>query len=963
VTPRRRLFTKYFALIVALVSGALIASSAISLYFSYQESQRVLTALQREKAVAAAYRIEQYIRAIEHEIGWTALPRAIEEASLTDQRRIEYLKLLRQAPAITEVAWIDREGREQLRVSRLAMDQVGGAKSFAGDPRFTVAQKGGTYFGPVYFRKETEPYMTISRAAGGQEGGVTATEVNLKFVWDVVSQIKIGEAGIAYVVDATGHLIAHPDISLVLRKLNWSGTPQVRAARESSKLPPDEQTEATIVLDRLDQEVLTSNAAIPTLGWHVITEVKLAEAFAPLVAELYRSTLLLLVGLVLSVIVSVFLARRMVQPIRMIQEGAARIGGGNLDQRINVSTGDELEALAEQFNKMAGDLKESYAGLERKVEERTAELRESLEQQTATGEILRVISSSPTDTQPVFDAIAESAARLCDASDVIIRRVDGDAFRLVAHVGSIPVTPSPSLGVSSKTFMGHTVRARRTTHIHDILEPHVREEYPESLFLQREEPGYRTVLCAPLLREDTSIGIIVIRRQEVRPFSDKQIKLLETFAAQAVIAIENVRLFNETKEALEQQTVISEILRVISSSPTDTQPVFDAIVKSGIHLFGGMNVTLRLVQGDQSELVASASSSHRIDGERPIALDDASVPGSRAVRHREVVQVPDAFAQEWAGTLLRQRAEQRGFRAVLAAPMLRENNAIGAINVLRAAPGPFTEKEIALLKTFADQAVIAIENVRLFNEIQDKSRQLEVANKHKSEFLANMSHELRTPLNAIIGFSEVLQERMFGEMNEKQAEYIDDIHSSGKHLLSLINDILDLSKIEAGRMELDLATFHLPSAIDNALTLVRERAGRHGITLSAEMDEKLGEITADERKLKQILLNLLSNSVKFTPAGGRVNVAAHHLDGCVEIAVSDTGIGIAPQDQAAVFEEFRQVGADYTKKSEGTGLGLALTRKFVELHGGAIRVESELGKGSIFTFTLPDRSQPQHENA
>jgi signal transduction histidine kinase len=269
--------------------------------------------------------------------------------------------------------------------------------------------------------------------------------------------------------------------------------------------------------------------------------------------------------------------------------------------------------------------------------------------------------------------------------------------------------------------------------------------------------------------------------------------------------------------------------------------------------------------------------------------------------------------------------------------------------------GPFSEKDIALLKTFADQAVIAIENVRLFHEIQDKSRQLEVANKHKSEFLANMSHELRTPLNAIIGFSEVLLERLFGDLNDKQDDYLKDIHSSGRHLLQLINDILDLSKVEAGRMELEVATFDLPTAISNAMTLVRERAQKHEITLGLDADPELGEIVADERKFKQILLNLLSNAVKFTPDGGRIDVSARRDGDSVVVAVHDTGIGIAAEDLEAVFEEFRQVGRDYTNKQEGTGLGLALTRKFVELHGGRVWVERALGKGSTFTFTIPAR--------
>jgi signal transduction histidine kinase len=287
-------------------------------------------------------------------------------------------------------------------------------------------------------------------------------------------------------------------------------------------------------------------------------------------------------------------------------------------------------------------------------------------------------------------------------------------------------------------------------------------------------------------------------------------------------------------------------------------------------------------------------------------------------------------------------------------PMLRESTLIGAFTLARTEVRAFTDKEIELVTTFADQAVIAIENVRMFKEIEDKSRQLEVASQHKSEFLANMSHELRTPLNAIIGFSEVLTDHMFGELNEKQDEYLRDIYASGTHLLSLINDILDLSKIEAGRMELELTDFDLPTALDNALTLVRERAARRGITLEKSVDPRLGQVQADERKVRQVVLNLLSNAIKFTPEGGRIEVAAAPKDGLVEVSVSDTGVGIAPEDQEAVFEEFRQVGTA-AKKVEGTGLGLTLCRKFVELHGGRIWVKSELGAGSTFTFSIPVR--------
>src|SRR5262245_12324871 len=320
---------------------------------------------------------------------------------------------------------------------------------------------------------------------------------------------------------------------------------------------------------------------------------------------------------------------------------------------------------------------------------------------------------------------------------------------------------------------------------------------------------------------------------------------------------------------------------------------------------------------------------------------------------REAVQVPDITDGSYSSPISDALIEA-GYRAVVAVPLIREDHLIGALTMNRKTPGEFPPETIELLQTFATQSALAIQNARLFHEIEVKSRQLEAASRHKSEFLANMSHELRTPLNAIIGFSEVLNERMFGELNEKQDEYLKDIYASGQHLLSLINDILDLSKIEAGRMELEVSEFSLPVAIDNALILVRERASRRGIKLGSEIDDRVGLIRGDERKVKQVLLNLLSNALKFTPEGGRIDVCAAINDGMAEISVADTGVGIAPEDQEAIFEEFRQVGtAD--KKVEGTGLGLALSRKFIELHGGRIWVQSQPGKGSTFSFILPVR--------
>ena len=775
---RWRLFPKYAMLIIALVGGMLVASGGISLYFSYRENQEHLVALQREKAQAAAERIGQYIFDIEHQLGWTALPQVSAGADPVEQRRFEYLKLLRQVPAITEVAWIEASGHEKLKVSRLAMDVSGADTDLSNDPKFLGANSGKTWYSPVYFRKETEPYMTISRPAGSG-GGVTVAEVNLKFVWDVVSRIKIGQAGLAFVVDSSGTLIAHPDISLVLQKTDLTRLAQVAARSQGAGEAVIAQS---ITRDLKGVEVLSAHAQIPTLDWAVFVELPLAEALKPVYVSFQRMGLLLLAGLAVSMLASFFLARLMVRPIRALQEGAAQIGAGKLDQKIDVHSGDELESLAGEFNQMAAQLKESYAGLERKVEERTAELRETLDYQTATAEILHVISSSPTDVQPVFDTIAERAARLCEAN----------------------------------------------------------------------------------------FGFVFIYEREL------------------------------------------------------------------VHLRSTFGVDLQGVEAVRRQF--------------PLRPGDHSV-AARTVSEGTVVHIPDVLAEPQYA--LKDAAQTAGFRGSLGVPMLSEGQVVGAITVNRAEAGYFSDKQVDLLKTFASQAVIAIQNVRLFNEIQDKSLQLELANRHKSEFLANMSHELRTPLNAIIGFSEVLLERMFGEMNEKQEDYLKDIHSSGQHLLSLINDILDLAKVEAGRMELNLSNFHLPSAIDNALTLIRERAMRHGIALSVDVDPQLGEFTADERKLKQILLNLLSNAVKFTPEGGKIKVGARPVGDMVEVAVSDTGIGIAAADHATVFEEFKQVGTDYRRKAEGTGLGLALTRRLVELHGGAMRLESEIGKGSTFAFTLP----------
>ena len=1123
---RSSIYRKYVALVVALVGGALLVSGLVGMYRTYIDTRASLLALEREKAEAASIKIENFVDSIVRQVNWLPLFPVMPSAKPLE-RKFDYIKLLKEVKEITEATYVDSRGREQVRESRIGMSSYGSGKDLSDEPWFKAARAGRTYFGDVIYRKQTEPYMLIavpiSKFYGG---GVTAVDVNLKFMGEVIRGIHVGKTGFAYVVDRQGRLIAHPDISLVLQKTDLSALPQVRAALLQGGGQDASSQHAGEAGDPSGKPVLSAYARIDSLGWTVFVEQSVDEAYQPMYASLMRTGGLLAAGLLLSTIAGFLFARRMVEPIRALQEGADAIGAGDLSKRIAVRSGDELEALGERFNEMAGKLAASYAGLERKVEERTHELQNALERQTATSEVLRAISGSPTDTTPVFEAILHRVVGLCESDASVLFLYDGDVLRAATGVNVIAELFDKLRDVQQRPARWNpTLLAaleRRTVHVTDLL------DFPDFRPLTggtmtREDP-WRTVLAVPLLREGSLAGVISAWRKDVRPFTDtqvelvstfadqaviaienvrlfnettealeqqtataeilraisaspsdvapvfetildsatrlcdsplsavfryegglvhlvsyrnwapsaveemkryypgppnskmmsgrtilagtlqeeddtrtdsgydqtvaqtggwrrmlgvpikrgsrvlgavivgwptpgktpeRQMRLLETFAEQAAIAIENVRLFNETKEALERQTATAEILQVISGSPTDVQPVFDSIARRAVQLCDSLFANLFRYDGEQLHFVASHNVTPRqlevMRSRYPMPADISQVSG-RVVLRNATVRMEDALAD---ATYDHRFADAGGWRRMLGVPMAREGKILGAIVVGWREAGPVSPIHEGLLKTFADQAAIAIENVRLFHEIEEKSRQLEIANKHKSDFLANMSHELRTPLNAIIGFSEVLMEKMFGEVNEKQLDYLNDIHSSGKHLLSLINDILDLSKIEAGRMELDVSDVSVPDTLSSAMTLVRERAQNHAIELALEVDPSIGVIQADERKVKQVVLNLLSNAVKFTPDGGSIAVRATLDTDHVAVAVRDTGIGIAPEDQDAVFEEFKQVGRDYTKKAEGTGLGLALTRRIVELHGGRIWLESVPGEGSTFTFTLP----------
>jgi GAF domain-containing protein/HAMP domain-containing protein len=1484
---RSRLFLKYIALFVAVVSLALIANGAFEVWFSYQEQKTSLVRIQREQAQAAAGKIGQFIQEIESQVGWTTqLPWS---AGTLDQRRFDALRLLRQVPAITELAEIDASGHEQLRVSRLAMDVVGSNADVSKEPAFTEAVAHKVYYGPVYFRRESEPYMTLSLAGTRRDAGVSIAQVNLKLIEDVLAQIKsVGHAR-AYVVDAQGRLIAHPDISLVLRNTDMSQLVQVRSARAAGANASAEQVqEAT---DIQGQKVLTAYATVAPLGWLVFVETPIEEAYAPLYASIERTGLVLLGALALAFIAGMFLAGRMVVPIQALRAGAARIGSGDLSQRIAIKTGDEVEALANQFNDMAGRLQESYAGLERKVEQRTHELSEALEQQTATADVLKVISRSTFDLQIVLDTLTESAARLCGADKGVIFQRDGDLFRFGAnygfsreveqyarehplgadqgsvtgraalegraiHVPDVLADPEyratghqqgagfrTSLGVpllregttigvfsltrdkvnpftekqielattfadqaviaienarllselresleqqtatadvlgvinasrgdlqpvfeamvdkarrlceadaghlvlpvgddyrsvavsamstemteliqsisyapGRGTAIGRALAERRPVQISDIgadnehagqqaahrgfirtilgvpllregealgafglsrqrVEPFTDRQielvrtfadqaviaientrlfkaeqertkelteslaqqtatsevlgvissspgdlkpvfdamlsnaarlceaqfgnlllhedgafrftatYAPAVFAERwqrepvfrpsplapvaravasrdvvhvanvkEDPAYlqgdppitslvddggaRTILCVPMIKDAEVIGALSIFRQEVRPFTEKQIDLVKNFAAQAVIAIENTRLLTELRESLEQQTATAEVLSVISSSPGDLEPVFAAMLENAVRIchakFGNISrwdgealhllashkntpptlvearrqsphlnakenvLVLRMLaaktavqipdasllpgyldRSDTGAIIAVDSGGARTamlvpmlkeneligaftlfrDEVRPftdkeIALVDSfaaqaviAIENTRlltALRERtdelgqlveelralgEISQAVNstldlqtvlstivAKAVQLSGTeagaiyvfddaqsefqlrstygmeqdlidaLARQHINMNepnvalafrqtepiqvtdlqdaphndlnelmlraGYRARLVAPLARGEDVVGMLVVRRHAPGAFSQNTVELVKTFAAQSALAIQNARLFHEIEDKGRELEVASRHKSQFLANMSHELRTPLNAILGYTELILDEIYGEVPEKARGVLERVQTNGKHLLGLINDVLDLSKIEAGQLSLSLSEYSLANLVYGVYAAVEPLAAKKDLALTTKIAPSLPAGHGDERRLSQVLLNLVGNAIKFTDKG-EVAIEASLADGSFRLAVRDSGPGIAAADQVKIFEEFQQVDNTLTKQKGGTGLGLAISKRIVEMHGGRIVVDSELGKGSTFTINLP----------
>ena len=761
------LFGKYVLSFVGLVVLLLVLNGGLETWFMYRDTTELLAKAQSEKAESTARQIEQFVSEIERQISW-----ATRASSTTvEQRRADYALLLQQVPAIDRVIQLDGSGKEQLRLTRKEFFQ-GSEIDYSGNPRFTQTQGRSVWLSPVYF-DGLDPFMSIAMAHSGRNAGSTVAEINLKFLSNFIDPSQIGKGYEAFVVGQAGRLLAHSNSELRL------GTDLINLPQVAAMVKPGSQP-LEFGSDMDGRSVLSAVAPIPRMQWYVFFEQPLTTALQPVYSLLFRTAWLLALGVLLAVLSGVLMARHMVVPIRALQVGAKQLEASDFGHRIEVRTGDEIEDLANYFNRMADQLQGSYSRLEQKVAERTRDLARSVSELKALEEIGRAVASS-LETKSVLDTIVTRAVELTHADAGAIYSYDAaqDAFELA---GTYALDPA----------FQDAVRATR------------------------------------IKLDESALGLSAKQRE-------------------------------------------------------------------------------------------------------PICLPDLSNAPNYPLRDL---------------TLL------AGFHSVLVVPLLGQNEILGALVLLRRPAGDFPASTVGLMRTFADQSVLAMKNARLFREVEQKGRELAIANEHKSQFFANMSHELRTPLNGILGFAELLVDGLYGTLPEKALEILDRIQKDGKHLLGLINDVLDISKIEAGQLTLVLETYSLQGIVEAVVASTGALARAKGIEVRAVLSPDLPVGHGDERRLTQVLLNIVGNAIKFTDTGS-VEVHAKAMDDHFIIVVQDTGPGISPEDQVRIFEDFQQIDNSITRQKGGTGLGLSIARRLVDVHGGRIDLQSAPGVGSTFTIFLP----------
>jgi signal transduction histidine kinase/HAMP domain-containing protein len=979
---RGRLVRNYFLIFVTLIGGGMVLSGLTEIYFRSYETREQIGLLQGEAANGALAKIAQYILTIEGQMKSTSLSREITDRGFAPANKFELMKLLYVAPAISEAAAIDSEGLPRLHVSRFRAILPDEETDYSKSSAFLQARQGATFFGPVYFVRGSEPYLTMAvpiEEFPGSVVGVLQAEVNLSYIWEIVRDIQVGKAGYAYIVARSGDVIAHPNISTVLRRRQAGHLEQVKSALRPA---PGMQKPETIVAQGLNgNEVLSSYAYLPDLDWAVIVERPLAEAYEPLYASLRRTYTLVTIGLGIALLATVYVARRVVRPLEALRRGVERIGKGDLNHHLEIETGDDIEVLAEQFNKMVGEIKNSYQSLEEKVQQRTREL-------AALFDVAATATQS-LDLDPILQEVAEKIMDIfeLDATRIYLWHRRQEEFRLRAATGYNPDGIIQTVFAQRQGIVGKAAESGEPLIFQDVQND---PRYAElSYGNASKELGYRFFAAVPVKVKGKSLGVIVCNGKLARQLTEQELRLMCSMADQIGPAIDNINLFEELREktaalektnqelveSLEQQTEIATVLQVMASSPTELDAVLAAIHHKALRLCEADSGVTFVFDGQQFRLCVPTGN---LSPEALTYLRDSPIrpgpetPLRRAGLELRAVHTADIFTDPRFSPPEIYRRE--GVCAVVAAPMLKEQRLLGAIVLTRREARPFTEGQINLLTIFANQAAIALDNVHLFQELKDRTRELaryneeiKMANERlqeldglKSTFVSNVSHELRTPLTAIESLADNLLDGVTGPLTTKQSSYMTGIKESTERLERLINDLLDLSVIEAGKAALKPTSFSLIQLLREVTDTLKPIAEEKQIAVEIASTNGRSLAWADRDKVTQVLTNLIGNAVKFTPRRGSVSMAVHSLpDAWLQVCVDDTGPGIPPEEANRIFDEFYQMSQPGRDKSKGVGLGLAISKKLVEMHGGKIEVESIVGRGSSFSFTIP----AQHPHA
>jgi signal transduction histidine kinase/HAMP domain-containing protein len=975
---RGRLVRNYFFIFVTLITGGMILSGLTEIYFRFYETREQIGMLQSETANAALSKIAQYFLNIEGQMKSTSLSQQIAERGFAPANKFELMKLLYVAPAISEAAAIDRDGVPRLHLSRFRAILPNEETDYSKSAAFLQARQGATFFGPVYFVRGSEPYLTMAvpiEEFPGNVIGVLQAELNLSYIWEIVRDIQVGKAGYAYIVARSGDIIAHPNISLVLQRHKADHLEQVRTALRPA--PGIQRPESVVTHDLNGEKVLSSYSYLPSLDWAVIVERPLAEAYEPLYASLLRTYTLLMIGLGIALLATVYAARRVVRPLEALSRGVEKIRKGDLNYHLEIKTGDDIEVLAEQFNHMVEEIKDSYQLLEDKVQQRTREL-------AALFDVAATATQS-LDLDPILQEVAEKITDIFDLDSTRIYLLDDqqNELRVRAAVGYNPEGLIQRPFGLGQGIVGKVAESGEPMIFEDVQKDPRYAELSHSM--ASKGTGFRFFAVIPIRTKGKALGAIACNGRLARRLTEQEIRLMSSMADQISPAIDNINLFEELRrktaalektnhellESLEQQTEIAEVLRVMASSPANLKAVMDTILNNALRLCKAENGGIFTFDGAAfhvavTTLISPALQSYlqntpiRPGRETPLRLmgvKKESVHSADVLRD-PVFTLPEVYRLE-------------GFRSALAVPMLKRNELIGGIVIHRREVRPFTEAQIELLTTFANQAAIALENTHLFQELKNRTQELagyneeiKTANERlkeldrlKSSFVSNVSHELRTPLTAIESLADNLLDGVTGPLTTKQSNYMTGIKESTERLERLINDLLDLSVIEAGKSGLKPTSFSMASLLREVTDTLKPMAEEKQISLEIVSTNGHSLAWADRDKVTQVLTNLIGNAVKFTPHLGKVTMTVSGTqDAWLQVSIADTGPGIPPQEASKIFDEFYQMSRPGREKSRGVGLGLAISKKLVEMHGGKIAVDSVVGGGSNFFFTLPVQS-------